>query len=326
MKILFVKLGALGDVINTLPLAILLKEKLNAEISWLVAPLSYPLLANHPDVDQVICFDKSEFLRNAIDCIRKLRRQNFDIALDLQRTIKSALFTSLSAAKLKIGFDYHRCKDATWIFPFERIEKGDSSKHMLEQYMDFAVHLGIPAMTDPLWKIAIPRKTSLLLPDRYIVLNIGASKKANLWPGNRFVELANMLAQQKLNCVLTGGPEDIERAGLIESQVDSSLINLVGQTTIEDLIDVLSAAETVVSCDTGPMHLAVALGSRTVALFGPANPQRTGPYTGTVIRENMDCINPGTGNCSNRSCKTGDCMKEIKAQTVFEHIQQGQRK
>jgi lipopolysaccharide heptosyltransferase I len=293
MKILFVKLGALGDVINTLPLAVLLKQRLGAEISWLVAPLSLPLLKQHPAIHKTILFDRKQWRTSGAECVRAMREEKFDMALDLQRTLKSALFTSLSGARRKIGFDYWRCKDGTWAFPFERLPKGDKSKHMLLQYEDFARHLGVEPPKQPTWRLKAKGDLPFDLPETYTVLNIGATKKPNLWPSAAFAETADGLYARGSKCVLTGGPEDKKRAEEILQLTQSEPLNLVGQTSIPELVLVLQGARAVVSCDTGPMHLAVALGTRTLALFGPANPQRTGPFRGEVLRDatqRMDAI------------------------------------
>jgi ADP-heptose:LPS heptosyltransferase len=122
MKILIVKLGALGDVINTFPLVVILKEKLQCEIHWLVAPLSYPMVADHDCVDRAILFDKTKGLSSVKEVLKQIRVQEpYDIAFDLQRILKSGFFVLASKSRRKIGFDKNRCKELSWFFPFERI-------------------------------------------------------------------------------------------------------------------------------------------------------------------------------------------------------------
>jgi len=316
MDILFVKLGALGDVINTLPLALSLKKHLNAKITWLVEPLSMPIVKGHPAVDEVILFDKKNWKASLPEVIKKLRQGRFDMALDLQRILKSGFLTLASRADRKIGFDKQRCKESTWLFPFERTAPSDPGKHMVYQYMDIARHLGID---DPeiKWDIPLTGNIPFSLPEKYIVLNIGATKKANLWAGDNFSTLASMIWEKfGVASVLTGGKEDMDAANTIERCSSDSVINLAGKTSINELKEVIAGAKAVVSCDTGPMHLAVALGSLVVALFGPSDPRRTGPLYGEVIQKKLDCI-----PCNRRLCEDPKCMREIMPADVMEKLE-----
>jgi heptosyltransferase-1 len=316
MQILFIKLGALGDVINTLPLAIILKKELNAHISWLVEPLSYPLLDSHSSVDTTICFDKYHSLSGVKSVRRALKNRRFDIILDLQRILKSAVFCTMASGNRRIGFDHQRCKDGSWLFPFERIAPGDPGKHMVNQYMEFANHLGVKTPKTIQWDIPLVLPLPARMPDRYAVLNIGATKSANRWTSQGFAGLADALqSEYNLACVLTGGPEDRQMATDIINKSDHPPINLVGNTTIHELTAVLNGSLVVATCDTGPMHLAVALGKKVVALFGPSNPERTGPFFGEVIATKLPCM-----PCNKRKCPTMECMEKIRCEDVVKRI------
>ncbi len=324
MKILIVKLGALGDVINTFPAVIRLKKHFNAEIHWLVAPLSYPLVKNHPCVDRAILFDKNKkhgLILEINFIIRAIREEYYDLVLDFQRTLKSGFFCLMSKSRKKIGFDKKRCKELTWLYPFTRIPPSDPGKHMLEQYLDFTDYLGIKSDIIS-WGITLTdcKADSIhdcmgkKLPDRYIILNIGATKKANLWPAWNFSELAKLLYQKtKIISILTGGGrEDIKQADLITETAGRSVVNMVGKTSINELVKIISNAMAVVSCDTGPMHLSVALGKKTIGLFGPSDPVRTGPYRGEVIRKSISC-----SPCNRKKCPDPLCMKMITPHDVL---------
>ena len=322
MKILFIKLGALGDVINTLPLAVLLKEELGAEITWLVEPLSLPLISEHPAVAGVICFDKKNWRAGLQEVRQQLRGQHFDLVLDLQRIFKSVFLAMLAKADRKIGFNRGRCKDGSWLFPLERLSSADPGQHMLKQYLEFASHLGVSLPSKPCWNIPVKQDCGLDLPPNYIVLNIGATKKANLWTAEGFAELADLLAAKNdLPCVITGGSGDLPLALEILALAKSSPLNLIGKTSIDQLCTVLDQAVLVVTCDTGPMHLAVALGTEVVALFGPSNPRRTGPFVGRVVQADIPCM-----PCNKRKCTSRECMLAIKASRVYAEIQDCLRK
>ncbi|MFK5953342.1 MAG: glycosyltransferase family 9 protein [Desulfobacterium sp.] len=314
MKILIIKLGALGDVINTLPAVIRLKHHFHAEIHWLVAPLSLPMVLDHPAVDRTIVFDRNE-KQGITKTLGILRREQYDLSIDFQRTLKSGFFCMASRSRQRLGFDKKRCKELTWLFPFTRISPGDSGKHMLDQYLDFCDHLKIPE--SPIeWTMAVHPFSRVALPRPYVVLNIGATKKANLWGTEKFAILADLI-QQKLGMttVITGGPEDVDRGEMVENYATGKVINLTGKTSLRELTGILSHAQGVVSCDTGPMHLAVALGTPTIALFGPSTPRRTGPYAGEVIMASTDC-----SPCNRRECPHPWCMDRIDPETVYEHI------
>jgi ADP-heptose:LPS heptosyltransferase len=241
-----------------------------------------------------------------------LRGNRFDITLDLQRILKSASFAMASKASRRIGFDKKRCKECTWFFPFERIAKADPGRHMAVQYLDFARHLGVD---DPQikWDIPVSGAIPFNLPEKYVVLNIGATKKANLWPEEKFSMLAQMIKYHfGVNSVITGGSEDVASSAAITEGAKDCIINLAGKTTILELKEVIAGARLVVSCDTGPMHLAVALNRQVIALFGPSDPGRTGPLYGTVIQKALDCA-----PCNRRSCDDPKCMREITPHDVL---------
>ena len=315
MDILIVKLGALGDVINTLPLAVSLKSHLEAKIHWLVAPLSYPVVSQHPCVDRTIVFDKKQTCTSLMEVSKLLRAQAFDVTLDLQRTMKSSLFCLAARSRRRIGFDRRRCKEMTWMFPFERIPPSKTVTHMVLQYLEFASYLGGPT-DDIRWDIQTSGKRPAMVPEKYIVLNIGATKASNKWTPEGFAALINGVQQRfGLASVITGGIEDVEMADTIMAISRGSGSNLVGKTTLDELTDVIQYAQAVVTCDTGPMHLAVALGKEVVALFGPSDPRRTGPFKGHVLEKGMHC-----SPCNKRHCPDPLCMQGISPEDVMEKL------
>jgi lipopolysaccharide heptosyltransferase I len=321
MKLLVIKLGALGDVINTLPLIINIKQSLNAEIHWLVAPLSYPLVKEHTSVDKVILFDKQNLKESLTTTIKEIRQTRYDIVLDLQRLLKSGFFCMVARTGRRIGFDRKRCKEMSWIFPFERIPHKDSNAHMLNQYMEFAKYLDIK--NDAPGKVAwdIPwtndaGQVNKYFTSDYIVLNIGATKPANRWCPENFAKLADMI-KEKTNCkpVITGGKEDKTYSEKIQANACCDIQDMCGKTSLKELTVMIAGAKCVVSCDTGPMHLAVALGTDLIALFGPSNPDRTGPYKGTIIQQKLKCA-----PCNKKECDNPVCMEKIKPERVMTEL------
>jgi ADP-heptose:LPS heptosyltransferase len=312
LDILLIKLGALGDVVNTFPLANLLKKRLSARIHWLVAPLSFQLVAGHESVDRATLFETRSGIHALLRQIKALRAGSYDLVLDLQRILKSSLLCSAARGRRKLGFDRQRCKELTWLFPFERIKPSDPQAHMIHQYLGFARHLGIQDNTIE-WGIQGCGRLPDGLPSEFVVLNIGATKPANRWTVEGFSILARLIHEQhRLPCVLTGGPADAPMAHSIQRQSCDAVCNTVGRTTLKELACILEQARVVVTCDTGPMHLAVALGTRVVALFGPSDHRRTGPFRGRVVRAGVDCA-----PCSKKECSDPMCMSLIRAEDVF---------
>jgi ADP-heptose:LPS heptosyltransferase len=315
MDILFIKLGALGDVINTLPLAVALQEQLHARIHWLVEPLSYPLVAEHPSVSRAMLFNKKQWLRSLPGVISQIRHNRFDIVLDLQRLIKSGIFCMASNCDRRIGFDRERCKEFTWLLPFERIPADDPTKHMAHQYMDFARYLG----ADPQeikWDIPLTGKLPIELPKEYVILNIGATASSKRWTAEGFASLVQKIRKHHdIACVLTGGPDDISLSLRIDSLSSGQAHNLVGKTSLLDLKEIIAGARAMVTCDTGPMHLAVALGKEVITLIGPTNPKRTGPLKGRIVKQDLDCM-----PCNKRQCDNPVCLTGLSAEPVLDAL------
>ena len=329
MKILIVKLGALGDVVNTLPLAVNIKKKINCEIHWLVAPLSRPLLDTHPWIDQVFVFDKKQTFKSFFSVIYELRKHTYDVVMDLQRILKSGIFACEVKSRRRIGFDKDRTKEFSWLFPFERLKPALKKQHMLDHYLDFLAPLNIERL-EVTWQIPRFHSIDLPIPEKYIVLNIGATKPANRWAPENFAQLADIIHEKyKIPCLLTGGREDKAAADLVLATARSPVSNLTGKTSLEMLTEILAHADYVISCDTGPMHLARALGSRVIALFGPSDPQRTGPYQGRVIQKLNNCSNRihymQPVPCNRRNCRIPLCMQAIKPSDVIDKMEKTDR-
>jgi ADP-heptose:LPS heptosyltransferase len=181
--------------------------------------------------------------------------------------------------------------------------------------MEFANYLGIQD-EQIIWEIAGSPDRPGFLPEAYIVLNIGATKPANKWTVPGFVSLAEQVNKQLgMACVVTGGKEDMPMAGDIEAAASVNLVNLAGRTTIDELKDVLQHGKAVVTCDTGPMHLAVALGTEVIALFGPSDHHRTGPFRGHVIRKPAHCA-----PCNKKICSDPVCMTAITSEDVVKRL------
>ena len=286
-RVLIVRLGAIGDVTNALVVANALRDAYpGCFIGWAVHPLSAPLVEGHPSIDRVHVWPRGTGVAGFRALRREIVAEGYGVAIDLQRLQKSSLVARLSGAPRVLGFDRARAKELSWIWTRERIETGPRREHMVRQYMRFSRLLGLQDAT-PRRSLPAPEAAAAFAEGFVtahgapLLLNLGASRPDKLWPPSFFRELAAGLIASPLPgfdgpLVLTGGPGD--RGAADEVARDLDVHDLVGRTSLPELWALCARSRAMVSADTGPMHLCAAVGTPTVALFGPGDPARTGPY------------------------------------------------
>ena len=284
-SVLVVRLGAIGDVTNALAFATALKDAdPRVRIGWAAHPGVLPLLEGHPSVDRVHVWPRGAGWRGWRRMVGELRAERYALAVDLQRIAKSALLARASGAPRVLGYDRGRAKELSWLWTRERIPAGPPRAHMVEQVLEFARHLGVP---DPQVRRLLPpdpaadrwaREAVAGLGGPPILVNLGASKPENRWPAERFGRLAQELQAEQGPVALIGGPEDREAAERARAEAGEGVVDFVGKTSLRQLYCLMDRSRLFVGCDTGPMHLAAARELRVVALFGPADPHRTGPW------------------------------------------------
>jgi lipopolysaccharide heptosyltransferase II len=334
-RVLVVRLGAIGDVVNALAFATAVKDASPAtRVGWVVHPLAEPLVRGHPSVDRVHLWPRNGGLGALRRAVAELRAERYGLAVDLQRIQKSALLARLSGAPRVLGYDRRRAKEASWIWTRERIAAGPPEAHMVEQYLAFARHLGIEAPARLLLPVdgaaeAWAEEAVAEAGAAPALVNLGATKPANRWPGERFGTLAARIEDELgLPVFLTGSAADreTERGARAAPGGTGGVRSLVGRTSLLQLLALQRRARVFVACDTGPMHMAVAVGTPTVALFGPADPRRTGPYGAVdaadrdvpgphrVVRERPPC-----SPCNLRRCDQPRhaCMEDLSVARVL---------
>ncbi len=284
-RVLIVRLGAIGDVVNALTVAAALKDHApQTEIGWLVHPLAAPLVQHNRAVDRVHVLPRQGWWRAWKALRGEVRAQGYGLVVDLQRMLKSAVLARSVRAPRLLGYDRPRSKEGSgWLYP-ERIPTGPRQAHMVEQYAQFSAYLtGSDQVRHSLPDLpteAIAWAEPLANPAPLIV-HIGASKPQNRWAPARYAELVGGLLEQTNHpVILTGGPgdrADAEPTRAAHSQ-HARFADWVGQTDLYQLLALLRHARLWIGCDTGPMHLAAASGVPVLALFGPADPRRTGPW------------------------------------------------
>jgi len=314
-RVALVKLGAIGDVANTLPLVNRLRRAWpRVHLTWLIAPLAHGLVQGHPAVDRfLVCDLKSR--RGLLRALRDVRAARFDLALDLQRIQKSGWLTLATGAPRRLGFDRARCKELSYMFTNERIAPNPHPGVTVAQYLEFADHLGIPE-GEPEWRIPfVPWDPAERGGRPDIVLGLGASKPANRWPDRHWEDLVRRIClEQALNVHLAGGPEDCELGAKL-SRLSPAVIDWTGRLDLRESAGLIAAADAFIGGDTGLLHIAIGVGTEVVALFGAADPARTGPYRRpeSVLREVVSC-----SPCRKRHCPVPGhpCLERLEPSRV----------
>lgn len=327
-SILIVRLGAIGDVVNALVVASAIRARApHVRIGWAVHELALPLVEHHPAIDRVHVWRKGTGLGGFRRLLAEVRGEHYELALDLQRLAKSAALARLSGAARVIGFDRARAKEASWLLTREAVAASDPRAHMVDQYLEFARHLGLVEV-EPIFEL--PRDAAAAARAEGIVsqlggaplcIHVGATKPANRWSAQRFGELARRCVDELgVPVCLVGGPDERANAAIAKAQCPSPrCVDLVGRTSLLELAELLRRSALCVSCDSGPMHIASAVGATVVALFGAADPRRTGPYGARhhVVRELPHCA-----PCNLRACNQPRhaCMEDLTVERVFAEV------
>jgi heptosyltransferase I len=281
-----VMLSAVGDAVHVLPVVNAIKRAdAQSHITWILQPGPASLIDGHPSVDEIVRFDRSRGWRAFTDIRDAFRERRFDVVLALQDYLKAGILTAIAPALIKLGYDRTRARDANWLFTNRQIPP-HAPQHIQDEYLEFVTALGIDASIVQ-WNIG-PwgaerewQRDFVEQFDRPIVsLVIGTSRPQKDWFAERWGELADALSGRfGLQPVLVGGRSPREEATemvILERtrQKPYSALN----SGLRRLVAILDASALVISLDTGPLHMAVALEKPVVSLLGFSNPLRTGPY------------------------------------------------
>lgn len=288
-SIAIVMLSALGDAVHVLPVMNAIKRAWPAaRITWIIQPVPYKLVADHPAVDEFIIFHRrrgTKGLRSFKELRTQLEGRHFDLVLNLQVYLKAGIITGLINAEVKLGFDRARARDLNWLFTTHRIPAKPVG-HVQDQYFEFIEHLGIdPSPVE--WRIEVSPAERIAQREFFdglvapaLAVVVGTSKAEKNWPPALYAEALDRIhAELGLIPVLVGGPSGVERAAAdgIKTRTHAPVVDALGDD-IRRLIWLLEGSRVVLSPDTGPLHIANALGKPVVGLYGYTNPLRYGPY------------------------------------------------
>ncbi len=314
-NILVVKPSAFGDVVHSLPFLHALRTRYpQAEIHWVVAKGIHEILEDHPMINKLWVFDKNRWKRpgNLGETLREIRRlarglrlEKFDVVVDLQGLLRSGIISALAGSSRRIGFK--EAREGSRFFYTQTVE-GGTNIHAVERYLRVASTLDcdISQVRHPFPPLPDPRTLVPSLPGDYVVFAPAAGSPVKRWPPERFGELASRLS---LGAFVVAGGADWELAEKVVAASRGKAVSLAGRLTLKGLAALISQARFVVCNDTGPMHIAAALGVPVIAVFGPTNPVRTGPYGDihTVVREDLAC-----SPCYRRKvCEDWRCMEAV---------------
>lgn len=307
-RILVVRLGSLGDVIHTLPAVASLKHSLSrAHLAWLIEPRWAPLVAGNPFVDELILFDRRN-LRNWIELWRRLRNARFDTVVDFQGLIKSALPALLARPERIFGFHQSQVRERAAALVYSHRVR-TCSAHVVDRNLELAAAAGASSLLK-IFPLPEGEPEGELPEGDFVLASPLGGWPAKQWPLACYGELARLLARGPLLPLVVNGAPD-QAAAL--ASIPGVRVHL---SALPGLIHATRRAAAVVGIDSGPLHLAAALAKPGVAIFGPTDPLRNGPYGDSiaVLRS------PSARTSYKRRSRIDESMREITPERVFDEL------
>ncbi|RQD69827.1 MAG: glycosyltransferase family 9 protein [Halanaerobium sp. MSAO_Bac5] len=335
-KILIIRLSAIGDVIHTLPVAYALRQKFpNAQIDWLVEDKAFPLVNMNPYLDNVIILPRKTWKKEVKEegiiktiksfwkFFKKMRKRNYNINLDLHGLFKSAFSSFMIKPNLRMGPADGR-ELSNWFYQ-AKIELKENNLHKVDRNLQLAEALGVNSeivnyglKITPVIKSRVNRlfeMENIKSDKKLVIINPFTTWESKNWFLERYFELADKLIEEGYYIIFTGSNADREPINRYQGN-EEYYTNLAGKTDLEGLTEVYNRADLYIGGDTGPTHLAAAIGLKVVALMGPTAPETHGPYGKghTVIQDNsLECI-----RCWDKECSRNmQCMKSISVAQVL---------
>jgi heptosyltransferase I len=286
MRVCILRLSALGDATHVLPLIHALRsQRPDYAITWILGPGERKLMEGLKDVE-LISYQKKDGLAGMLALRRRFIDQPFDVLLHMQLALRANVLGRLIPAKRRIGFDAARSKEGHSLVINERI-KPCGKPHVLDAFLDFLPALGLVKPEVLQWPLVIP-DSALAFADqhlprglKYLLVSPCSSHRLRNWSAERYAAVIDYaVTQLQLTPLLIGGRSTLEAdmAAAICQKSQSAIINLTGKDTLKDLLALLQRAHVVLSPDSGPAHMANALGVPVVGLYAATDPRRSGPY------------------------------------------------
>ena len=330
-RLLIVKPSSLGDVVHALPTLSALRRRFpSARLSWLVKREWAEVLEGQPDLDDVLAVDLS--VKGWAAAIRAVREGRFDLVVDLQGLLRSAVLGWASGSPARVGFANGR-EGSPWFYS-HRVPVPDASMHAVDRYLLIARFLGAESAGPEHASFCLPRdpvtdaRVDALLAaagvragTRLVALNPSARWTTKRWPAESFAAVGDWLQLHAgARVAVVGSGKERSAGNDVIRLMQTTPLDLVGKTTMKELIALLRRLRVFITNDSGPMHLAAAVGTPVIALFGPTDPGRTGPYGDghRVLRSGVPC-----SPCFSRHCANAvemECLTSIQPQQVIESV------
>jgi lipopolysaccharide heptosyltransferase II len=332
VKILILKPSSLGDIIQALPVLRSLKRHLPAsEIYWWIESSLIPLLEGDPDLTGTVRFERRRWAgpKNWGQLFRTIvwaRQQAFDWVIDLQGLARSAIFGWLANGKWTIGLDDSR--EGARGFYDSIVRRSSFYTHAVDWYLGVLPLLGVPLAADFEWlprrhgAVDLIHKKWPIANNRWLILQPGARWVNKRWPAEFFAELLKRLAERypEIQFAVLGGHQDRDLGQAIAQAAPKRCLDLTGALSLPEMVEWIRICELMVSNDTGPMHVAAALGKPVIALFGPTEPSRTGPYgqRQNVMQLQLPCVPCLSSKCYHRPAL--ECLCSLSPAAVLNAV------
>lgn len=284
-SICILRLSAIGDVTHVIPVVLSLQEQIpGVNITWVIGKIEAKLIGDLPGVEFVI-FDKKAGRQGYSDLRRKLKGRRFDALLHMQVALRANLAAACIRANVRVGYDKARSKDLHSLFINRRIQAAPK-QHVRDCLASFLEPIGLEA-APPRWHIPLSEadhefaRQHLATDRKNLIISPCASHKLRNWPAERYARLADYaIKQHGMKVILVGSPAPHEKnyCASIAAAMTESPLNICGQDTLKQLTAMMTHADLVVAPDTGPAHIASAVGTDVLGLFAASNPNRSGPY------------------------------------------------
>jgi len=332
------RLSSIGDVIHTLPVAHLLKERFpDARLTWVAEKGMSPLLNHHPAIDHLLLVDTKSWRKRpfspqawkeVVSFLRYIRSQEFDMALDFQGLFKSALLARVTGAPRRIGMARSDRKEKfSSLFLNEFSVETSGKRHIIEKNIALLQQIGIFSENQPLHFHIHPDEEAVQYVDQelrkielenFVLINPGGGWITKLWDEDKFAQLIDLIYNDlHIPSLVTWGPGERAIADKIARKcITPAVISF--STNLTELIALIRRSRLVVSGDSGPLHLASALGIPVVGLYGPTDPLRNGPWN---PHDSACTINYQCSPCYQRVCPIGiQCMKKLEIPQVLDSV------
>lgn len=287
-KVCLLRLSAIGDTVHTLAVARHFKQCWpDTEFIWIIGKLEAQLLGDINDIHFIV-YDKKADKTAQRAFIQDLKKQAFDVLLHMQVSLRSSRIARHINAPIKLGFDTQRAKDFQWLFSTHRIAP-QPQQHVMDGLFGFAQACGLTLPAKPCWDIPLPPATQQFATDHQNALVISPcssqrSRNFRNWPAERYAEVIRYAHETyNLPVILTGGSSQTEQTygQTISNLSGIPLTNLISKTSLKELAAILGKAKAFIGPDSGPAHIANAMGAPVIGLYATSNPDRTGPYDRT---------------------------------------------